>query len=749
MPTVKQCMSLFMVAVMMVSCSKRNLQEKADVSNKTALLNGGVQALDAVPGAKKGACFSTTTQIGTWYGNVDSVKANWFYTWGNNINFTQAPAVEFVPMFWGKSSVNSTNIANIISLKNQGKVSYVLGFNEPDLSSQSNMPVDTALAYWPQLESIGLPLGSPATSWPTRQWLYDFMDSAIARGRRVDFICVHMYVGTDDVNFVQVLQNLYNKYHLPIWITEFATCYDPAVTMNDNPFTPDKVLSFMQRLLPKLEDLSFVQRYSWFSGSPTSPRLWSSALIDANGKLTTLGSWYAGFTSKQGSGTSLDPYMIYSASAFDNIRNNPTKNFEVYGELNLSGNWTPIPSFSGTLDGKGYKVNGLTMNNTAANGGLISTNSGTVKNLQLLNVNCTTSNSFGTVAGTNSGGTIQNVVVSGTVTATQTGDVPVGGIAGDMTGTAYIKQCYAKLNMTVASSMAGGIAGRINGGTGEISDCGSAGTLTISAASSTPTKIGGILGRIVNTSGTTGTIKNCASAMSLKATGTNATSVNSVGGIFGADQGTGITIDQCLFNGNIEVGHTLGGIAGVGSNITNCIAIGTGAGASNAMLKSTGTPNPGSLGGIAGTLKVKLENCIVKNATLKVTTLPASSPANYAPGGIASTYQNNGYTKNSVVLVTSVEGAAGANSSYVYRVSGTAANGIGVNSGNYVGPSVTTPGRTTSYTDSTGSLDGKYQSSVPFSFFTGIGFSATIWKTDTDGYPTLTKAGYNGGYTIP
>ncbi|HEY8920036.1 MAG TPA: glycosyl hydrolase, partial [Chitinophaga sp.] len=60
-------------------------------------------------------------------------------------------------------------------------------------------------------------------------------------------------------------------------------------------YTPAMVLGFMQRLLPQLEALPFVQRYSWFSGNLTSSRLWSSALIDANGKLTTLGQWYAAY----------------------------------------------------------------------------------------------------------------------------------------------------------------------------------------------------------------------------------------------------------------------------------------------------------------------------------------------------------------------------------------------------------------------------------------------------------------------
>ncbi|PIG98399.1 hypothetical protein CS542_06295 [Pedobacter sp. IW39] len=52
--------------------------------------------------------------------------------------------------------------------------------------------------------------------------MYDFLDQAIAQNKRVDFICVHMYAGTDDVAFIKVLQDLHDKYKTDL-ITEFAT----------------------------------------------------------------------------------------------------------------------------------------------------------------------------------------------------------------------------------------------------------------------------------------------------------------------------------------------------------------------------------------------------------------------------------------------------------------------------------------------------------------------------------------------
>ena len=250
--------------------------------------------VDTVHSAKKGACFSTNTTDGYWSSDITELKAQWYYTWGTPLPSFPPTGLEFVPMFWGAANVDSLNLATVAQLAASGQAKYVLGFNEPDQSGQSNMTVDQVLALWPQLESLNLPLGSPATSWPTIQWFTDFMDSVASRNLRVDFICVHMYVGLDDTSFVQVLQQVYNQYHLPIWITEFATADWNAATPANNPYTPQQVQAFMQRLLPQLDSLPFVKRYSWFSGDPSSGPLWSSALVDVQGNLTSLGTWYAG-----------------------------------------------------------------------------------------------------------------------------------------------------------------------------------------------------------------------------------------------------------------------------------------------------------------------------------------------------------------------------------------------------------------------------------------------------------------------
>ena len=106
-------------------------------------------------------------------------------------------------------------------------------------------------------------------------------------------IAVHLYVGNDPNTYINALKAVYAKYQKPIWITEFAVRDDnTGGDLSKNRYSPIDILSFMQRLLPELEKLDFVYRYTWFHPSPTMAGLYPCALFDANGKLTILGEYY-------------------------------------------------------------------------------------------------------------------------------------------------------------------------------------------------------------------------------------------------------------------------------------------------------------------------------------------------------------------------------------------------------------------------------------------------------------------------
>ena len=70
--------------------------------------------------AKRGVCQSTNTlDFGQ---KLVYLKANWYYTWGLDPSNTVEGA-EFVPMFWGASSVTKDNCDKINKLYEEGRVS--------------------------------------------------------------------------------------------------------------------------------------------------------------------------------------------------------------------------------------------------------------------------------------------------------------------------------------------------------------------------------------------------------------------------------------------------------------------------------------------------------------------------------------------------------------------------------------------------------------------------------------------------
>ncbi len=248
---------------------------------------------------KKGACI--TTKNTGWNTKIKNLNASWHYSWGAELNNLEPESVEFVPMIWGAWSDTAAvqqKLDNILALKNQGKVKYLLGFNEPDHTDQANMSVESALAYWPKLEAIGLPLGSPAAANPTGDWLKSFMLEAGKRNFRIDFIGVHWYGGISVSGFLARLKEIHDLYNRPIWITEFAPADWNATSPATSKYTKLEILTFMKEVLPALDNLNYVQRYAWFSASETSGPLGNAALFNSSGQLTTLGKFYSDFEGK-------------------------------------------------------------------------------------------------------------------------------------------------------------------------------------------------------------------------------------------------------------------------------------------------------------------------------------------------------------------------------------------------------------------------------------------------------------------
>ena len=240
-----------------------------------------------VTSARKGV--STWNFTGAGQALAES-GASWYYNWAASPNGIAAPSgVSFVPMIWGASSVTSATLEEV---SHEGRI--LLGFNEPNLSSQSNMTVQQALSLWPKLMATGMTLGSPAVAYGAATpggWLDQFMRGAAARGYRVNFITVHWYggdfrTGPAVQELESYLQAIYDRYHLPIWVTEFALANFGSST----PSFPTEAqqAAFLTAAATMLDGLPYVQRYAWFA-LPTSAGSGTTGLFSAGAVPTEVG----------------------------------------------------------------------------------------------------------------------------------------------------------------------------------------------------------------------------------------------------------------------------------------------------------------------------------------------------------------------------------------------------------------------------------------------------------------------------
>ena len=204
---------------------------------------------------------------------------SWYYNWGSS-DFADNIDAEFVPMVWGVQNMDARTLSKIRDGYDEGKYKHLLTFNEPDVYSpgvSSGISVQRALDLWPYFEELGIPLSSPAPTNYATGWLDEFMEGVKERNYRVDFIALHCYQNFADENAVSELREqlieIYEKYQLPIWITEFA-----AIDIwvwgghTGNPdCTLDTAKKYTQDVTDMLESLGFVERYAWFIDNTNSP----------------------------------------------------------------------------------------------------------------------------------------------------------------------------------------------------------------------------------------------------------------------------------------------------------------------------------------------------------------------------------------------------------------------------------------------------------------------------------------------
>ena len=229
-------------------------------------------------------------------------------------------------------------------------------------------------------------------------------------------------------------------------------------------------------------------------------------------------------------------YTVYNADGLMNVAElvNGGKtdiNITLTADIDLTGKgWTPIGtdydnSYTGTFDGGGHTITGLTVTTNDKYAGLFGylNRAGTVKNVVMEGVQITSNQiyggSIGGVVGS-SWGTIENCSVSGSVSgtvyvggvagaqiggsitgcsssATVKGMVDVGGVAGQTNSNATLTACYATGNVIIeidpVKNIACGSLVGMNAGSSLLA-CYATGNVTSTGSSTGKVQIGGFLG---------------------------------------------------------------------------------------------------------------------------------------------------------------------------------------------------------------------------------------------------------------
>lgn len=269
--------------------NRRRFLKLAAVAALGSQVDAFGQTIPATPGSpKKGIGLSTRDRH--WRDKLKASRAHWMYSWGSRKPDGIAAGVEFVPMVWGYS--DAARLQNELANCKRSGGPAILAFNEPDGKDQANLSVETVIKAWPQLMAANVRLGSPACVQPDGEWMRDFMARADALKYRVDFVCVHSYAGPNTGPFIKRLTKVHEMFGKPLWITEFGVGDWGAKTLKENHHSSEAVLAFMKECLPALDQLSFLERYAWFSSDATSPQLGTSALFNPDQSLTPLGEFY-------------------------------------------------------------------------------------------------------------------------------------------------------------------------------------------------------------------------------------------------------------------------------------------------------------------------------------------------------------------------------------------------------------------------------------------------------------------------
>jgi hypothetical protein len=190
-------------------------------------------------------------------------------------------------MLWG-----TNQIGQFESTVKAGYANIVLGFNEPDIPSQSNLDPGEAAGIWmahgQPLRAQGYRTITPAVAFK-KPWMQTFLSSCT--GCQFDFMAAHVYE-TDAQSVIDYLTDLHNTFGMNIWVTEFACqSFTGKAQCNEG-----QVFEFMRTLIAWMDATPWIDKYFYYG--LMNAQLINinplNALMNQDGTPTPLGKIYIG-----------------------------------------------------------------------------------------------------------------------------------------------------------------------------------------------------------------------------------------------------------------------------------------------------------------------------------------------------------------------------------------------------------------------------------------------------------------------
>ena len=242
--------------------------------------NGNPATLTLVPASTNAAqlwTFSYQTHfpkkgIAGYENNCAAYNLNWAYNYDDFTTVNLPAAVNYTPMmnaaqYWEPLSDIQSRAPGWVA---SAQPTCLLAYNEPDNSvaaGGSNTSTNDVLGAWPYIQALNVPIVSPACANTYGDWMYNFFTMIAASNYRVDYTAVHMYQTPNASALISNLQNVYNTWGRPVWITEFS----PVDWNGNQSWTENDDYNFLAEFMWMAEDNVWLKRYAIFPFSGTNP----------------------------------------------------------------------------------------------------------------------------------------------------------------------------------------------------------------------------------------------------------------------------------------------------------------------------------------------------------------------------------------------------------------------------------------------------------------------------------------------